>query len=259
MRRRRIRGPHSGGAFVGLFFVMMGLVFLLGNLGYFQLREFFRSFWPLIFILMGVSLLLRRHDDYGARNAAFIWIFVGGFFLLNMNVFNFGFRSIFPVFFILMGGLFLWRAFGGPRYEHEPRTSESQPPGAASQEKPNATSQQRRRGGYSSDATFSVTGVMARVVRRNNSQEFRGGDVTVFMGGCEIDLRAASPANGEAVIDVFSFMGGIEIRVPPDWTVESRVNPIMGAFEDETEPPKDPSKRLVVRGYAVMGGVEVSN
>ncbi len=46
MRRRRIRGPHPGGAFVGLFFVMMGLVFLLGNLGYFQLREFFRSFWP---------------------------------------------------------------------------------------------------------------------------------------------------------------------------------------------------------------------
>jgi hypothetical protein len=238
---------------------MMGVVFLLGNLGYFQLREFFRSFWPLIFILMGVSLLLRRHDDYGARNAAFIWIFVGGFFLLNMNVFNFGFRSIFPLFFILMGGLFLWRAFGGPRYEHEPPVAEPRPAGAVFQERSEAGSQERRRGSYSSDATFSVTAVLARVLRRNNSQEFRGGDVTVFMGGCEIDLRAASPANGEAVIDVFSFMGGVEIRVPPDWTVVSKVNPIMGAFEDETDPPKDASKRLVVRGYAVMGGVEVRN
>src|SRR2546426_10526179 len=122
MRRRRIRGPHPGGAFVGLFFVMMGLAFLLGNLGYFQLREFFRSFWPLIFILMGVSLLLRRHDDYGARNAAFIWIFVVGVFLLNMNVFNFGFRSIFPAFFILMGGLSRCAALGVAKYEHAPRT-----------------------------------------------------------------------------------------------------------------------------------------
>jgi len=238
---------------------MMGVAFLLGNLGYVEVREIFRSFWPLIFILMGASLLLRSHDDRGARNAAFIWIFVGGFFLLNMNVFNFGFRTIFPVFFILMGGLFLWRAFGGPRHEHEPRAPESPSPGATIQEGSEQESQLRPRGGYSSDSTFSVTGVMSRVLRRNNSQQFRGGDVTVFMGGCALDLRAASPANGEAVIDVFSFMGGIAIMVPPDWTVESRVNPIMGAFEDETQPPKDASKRLVVRGYAVMGGVEVSN
>src|SRR5882724_4095924 len=101
MRRRRIRGPHPGGAFVGLFFVMIGLVFLLGNLGYFELREFFRSFWPLIFILMGASLLVRRHDDYRARNAAFIWLFVGAFLLLNSTVFGFAFRSIWPLFLIV--------------------------------------------------------------------------------------------------------------------------------------------------------------
>ena len=53
--------------------------------------------------------------------------------------------------------------------------------------------------------------------------------------------------------------GGIEIRVPPDWTVISRVDPILGGYEDKTTPPKDDSKRFVVRGSVVMGGIEVKN
>jgi hypothetical protein len=33
----------------------------------------------------------------------------------------------------------------------------------------------------------------------------------------------------------------------------------MGGFEEKTVAPPDNSKRLVVRGYAIMGGVEVRN
>ena len=51
------------------------------------------------------------------------------------------------------------------------------------------------------------------------------------MGGCEIDLRHAS-IDGEAVIDIFALWGGVELRVPPDWTVVSRVTPILGGVDD---------------------------
>ena len=53
--------------------------------------------------------------------------------------------------------------------------------------------------------------------------------------------------------------GGIEIRVPPDWTVVSQVDPILGGFEDKTMPPKDESKRFIIHGSVVMGGIEVGN
>ena len=81
--------------------------------------------------------------------------------------------------------------------------------------------------------------------------------------GCEIDLRQASIAPGtEAVIDVFAFWGGIEIKVPEDWTVVTRAVPLMGGVEDKTHVPQPlpaVEKRLVISGIVVMGGVVVKN
>jgi hypothetical protein len=80
-----------------------------------------------------------------------------------------------------------------------------------------------------------------------------------MMGGCEIDLRHAS-IGGEAVFDVFALWGGIEIRVPPDWTVVSRITPILGGVDDKTRPPQAASRHcLVLRGFIVMAGVEIKN
>ena len=65
--------------------------------------------------------------------------------------------------------------------------------------------------------------------------------------------------NGVAVLNVFALMGGISIKVPTDWTVELEGTPILGGFEEKTMQPKDANKRLVVRGTAVMGGVDIRN
>jgi predicted membrane protein len=79
------------------------------------------------------------------------------------------------------------------------------------------------------------------------------------MGGCELDLRHAA-IDGEAVIEIFALWGGIEIRVPEDWTVVSRVTPLLGGVDDTTRPPQSASRhRLVVRGFVVMAGVEIKN
>jgi len=74
-----------------------------------------------------------------------------------------------------------------------------------------------------------------------------------------LDMRSASIAAGEAVINVFAFWGGVTIKCPPDWTVVLQGTPIMGGFDEKTVAPPDASKRLVIRGYAIMGGVEVRN
>ncbi len=90
------------------------------------------------------------------------------------------------------------------------------------------------------------------------SQDFRNGDVTALMGGIEIDFRQAS-IQSVATLHVLAVMGGIEIKVPSDWVVECRAVAFLGGVEDKTVPPAQATKRLVIDGFVMMGGVEVSN
>ena len=78
------------------------------------------------------------------------------------------------------------------------------------------------------------------------------------MGGCQLDLRGSS-IEGEAVVNVFVAMGGITLKVPPDWTVILHGTPIMGGFDEKTIAAPHNNKRLIIKGYAIMGGVEVRN
>ena len=251
--RRRAR-MHSPGKhlFSGFLFVVLGVVFLLGNMGYLDVEQALR-FWPLILIGFGVVRLVEARDDY-AQSGGMFWIVVGLLFLLgSFGIIRMAIRDLWPVLLIGIGVLMLWRAMLNKR-ERENLASASAT--AASADAPPFVDT----AATSSNSSLSATAILGGVERRNNSQDFRGGDVTAILGGCHIDLRTASitPPH-EAKLEVFAMWGGIEIRVPPDWTVVSQVDPILGGFEDKTMPPKDESKRFIIHGSVVMGGIEVGN
>ncbi|MEU9231378.1 DUF1707 SHOCT-like domain-containing protein [Streptomyces subrutilus] len=84
-------------------------------------------------------------------------------------------------------------------------------------------------------------------------------DAVVFWGGGELDLREASFAEQEVVINCVAIMGGIEITVPPGVEVDVRGFGLMGAFDQcDTPGPRAPgAPRVVVTGLAFWGGVEI--
>jgi hypothetical protein len=84
-------------------------------------------------------------------------------------------------------------------------------------------------------------------------------EVSAVMGGCDVDLRDATPTSDPLVIQVFAMWGGIDIRVPPGWQVQNEAWPILGGIVDSTTPPTVPTHRVILRGNAFMGGVEVKN
>jgi hypothetical protein len=104
------------------------------------------------------------------------------------------------------------------------------------------------------DASATLSGISLK----NDSQEFAGGEINAVMGAVEIDLRQAAIA-GEAVLHLSVIMGGVEIKVPRDWSVSINGSPTLGGIEDKTIPPMTPGKRLVIEGSVVMGGVEIRN
>ncbi len=95
------------------------------------------------------------------------------------------------------------------------------------------------RGSRSDDRDrLSSVAVLSGDRRATLSQQFRGGDVTVFMGGSDLDLRQAVLTTDEdPVLDVFAMMGGVTLRVPEGWTVDVRAVPVMGAVRDRRLSP----------------------
>ena len=99
---------------------------------------------------------------------------------------------------------------------------------------------------------------MGGIKRVHRSPELRGGYMTAMMGGIELDLRPCKAGASPMVIDVFVLWGGIELKVPADWTVDVQVVPIMGGFENKAA-GSESGPRLVVRGHAIMGGLGINN
>src|SRR6516165_10346199 len=71
---------------------------------------------------------------------------------------------------------------------------------------PGSRGSERR--GVSTDSNFNETAVLGGVDRTNNSQNFRSGEATAFMGGVNLDLREATMEGSEATIHVSAVMGG---------------------------------------------------
>jgi predicted membrane protein len=249
--RMSTRSPASQ-VVAGLLVIGMGMLFLLDNL---DIISFHRAiaFWPMMFIVVG---LVKLFDTGSPNNYLVGGIFVALGVLMTANRLGFLFISwhmLWPLVLIVVGAMVLFRAFDRSRH---PAVDDKDPLASSMAWKPQPAS--GAAAGAASDAVVDVTAILGGFERSITSQDFRGGDVTAILGGCALDMRSAS-IDGEAVIDVFAFMGGVTIKCPPDWTVVLHGTPILGGFEEKTARPPAGTKRLIVKGYAIMGGVEVRN
>lgn len=230
--KNNLTGRSTSKLVVGLVVVTLGVIFTLNNLGII-VDEDYLKYWPILVIGFGLTKLTQP----GRRAAGLFFMALGSLLLLaNLHLLHVYVLDFWPVLLILVGANLIWRA------SVRQRSLEGED--------------------IQSGNTVSALAVMAGITRTCNSQNFRGGEMIAFMGACEIDLTHASidTFDGDAVINTFAFWGGIEIKVPLDWSVTSNGVAVMGGFEDSTKPPEGgPQKRLVLNGFAMMGGVEVKN
>jgi predicted membrane protein len=218
---------------MGVLIIVVGVLFTLENLGFIEAGAYLR-FWPVA--LMAVGLMKLWSGGRGGSLHGLLFFFAGVWLLLQaMSIVTISLWNLWPVLLIFAGASLVWRGISGPASERGVADADSH-------------------------SMISAVAVLGGVNRGNNSRTFRGGDLTAVLGGCQIDLRNAA-IDGEAVIDVFAIWGGIEIKVPEDWSVSGRVTPVLGGYEDKTHPTRDAAttQRLVVRGMVIMGGVEIKN
>ncbi len=220
---------------LGLFIIFLGVLYTLDNLGIVYAHDVLR-FWPIFLVLYGASRVMQC-ETTGQKVWGIFWIVVGSFMVLDrLDIIYFSILDLWPLILVLLGISMIWRPSGRRlRFQGVPTSADN-------------------------SNTINGLALMGGFKRANDSQDFQGGEATAIMGGCEIDLRKASIQQGEAVMNLFSVMGGIEIWVPEDWKVVLQGVPILGSIEDKTHTTSvESNKRFVVRGYAVMGAIEIKN
>jgi hypothetical protein len=230
--------PHPGIRFTpqlvfGLLLATIGVMFTLENLDILRARQFLQ-FWPLAFVVVGAAQIAQARTAAGTVGGG-IWVFVGAVMLgrrlglWDMNVFDF-----WPLILVLVGGRIVWQAYSG----------------------------EAGVGGRGVDRNGIVSGlaIMGGCDRKVVSSEFRGAELTAFMGGGKLDLRDAALADGQAVVRVLAVLGGFEILVPDTWNVVVEATPFLGGVDVKARTSLNPSApRLIVRGFVMMGGLDIKN
>ncbi len=221
---------------LGIIIIFIGSVFLLDNFDIIYAGSILR-YWPALLIVYGISNIAQSRHMQGQ---IFGWIFtaVGTMMLLDrLDFITFRVWDWWPVILIIIGLNFLR---GSLRNKNKSESFVID----------------------SDDSSSYVKNVamLSGIKRTITSKEFRGGEITTIMGGCEIDLREAEMKENEAAINVDVVMGGVELRVPMGWAIAVEATPIMGGIEDKTYQSKEgSSKTLVISGSVIMGGVEIKN
>jgi len=229
------RRPVPPRLIVGASIAVLGVVLTLDRLGLVNANQVLRM-WPAVLILVGLEHYLHPRDGRSSTRGI-VWMALGGWLLLySMGAVTVHIWDLFwPAVLILVGTNLVMQTL---------RSSA-----------PSGEDQSQRL------SIFAVLGGAKRI----NAGPFHGGEITALMGGAQVDLRQATIERGaEAAVDIFGVMGGIEIIVPPDWTISTPVMSILGAIEDKRLAPLPgaptatsgaPAPRLVLRGLVMLGNV----
>jgi len=216
---------------IGVSLIAAGVLFTLDNFGVIAIGDLW-MFWPLVLVAVGLAKLASRSFMTGT-----ILIAVGTlFFLRTFGLFHFRLSYLLPLIFVFIGLRIIF----------------AQRPGARSWD-----------ASANPGGTLNEWAVFGGGERRIISPNFQGGQANAVFGGFNLDLRDSKMAGDRAVIDVFCFCGGGELRVPEDWNVILKVVPIFGGTDDKSRhvlsEPARARKDLLVTGFILFGGLGIKN
>ncbi|MCX6561571.1 MAG: DUF5668 domain-containing protein [Candidatus Aminicenantes bacterium] len=225
----------GGRVFWGLLLILMGVLFLLDQMGRLNFGDIMSTYWPVIIILVGLSTMIG--SGFRRIGGGLFLVLLGTFFqlrelgILREDIWHYAW----PALIILVG---IWILFGGI-FRH--RTHPAFPVDAGSD--------------------MDVTAILSGQDRRFTSAGFKGGHATAVMGGAEIDLTEATLEGGKATVELTAIMGGIDLRVPRDWKVVIDATPILGGVSDSRKniADADAKSTLYIKATAILGGVEIKS
>ena len=224
----------QGRIFWGIILIAIGVLFLLDQMHEFDFGYLFSHYWPVIFILIGLSIIIGN----GFKNigGGVFFILFGAFFLL-VRLDLLGERAwnyFWPALIILAGLVILLR----PGHHEDKKKI------------PDVTADD-----------IKISQVFSGTSRRIDSQNFKGGTAEVVFGNAEIDLTGARLEGGQATVSLSVVLGSIELRVPSNWQVIIHGTPVLGSIEQKAKTVSDADKKatLYIKASVVLGSITIKD
>lgn len=223
MRTRRI---------LAAILIVIGFGLLMDSLNFFDFADIISTWWPLILIFLGIKLLIERKPF---SLFSVLLILLGILFIINsLKILPIGFwDALFPLILILIG---IWIIFA--RF----------PMGKSKV--------------ISDEHHINYSAIFSGIKQFVKSDDFRGGSITAYFGGAEVDLTNVKVISDTIEINLKATFGGIELRVPINWVLVVNGSPFFGALENKTHPYNfsgEDLKTVKVNYTISFGGIEITN
>lgn len=236
----------------GVFLVIVGGLLLADKMDVGMPHWIFT--WPML--LIGIGLLNGFQHNF-RNNAWIIMVIIGGAFLVDREVKGLNLHDlIWPGILILIGFAFIFRrknhvydGRGKDWWKHDNKNEWEQ--------QNNSYHTAYQENGEFIDSTNIFGGTKKVILSKN----FKGGDITCFFGGAEIDLTQAD-IQGPVRLDITQVFGGTKVTVPSNWDVKNETTAVFGSVEDKRAIVStifDPNKVLIIDGTSMFAGIEIRN
>lgn len=254
--KKQRKCSYSFGLLIGLLLIAGGLVYLLRSLGLIDegLIDILISF-PTLLLILSTYWLIRRHFFWGLIG------FIVSIILLIPKIsthypelINISYNqialenAIIPALCIFLGIIIISKILSNKNKKRWGKDDEII---------------EKWKNGDGFQNLFSgkdtIFGSSKNIVL---SPIFEGTIINTIFGGSVLDLRKTDIKEGETIVEVNVIFGGVEIYVPSNWEIVINTSNILGGTEDGriyTEIKPDSTKKLLINGSCIFGGIEIKN
>jgi predicted membrane protein len=221
---------------LGTVFVFFGISILLDNLGIICFKEIWKIYWPVLIILVGIIMIIRRSEgkDTGEEKKET--------FEADIKI-DFGEKK-------------------APKADEDPEKTSNET-GASSEEEPAFS-------GSSASGEFNQSNVFGNIHFSSQAKDYPGGSISNVFGDMKIDLREIDFQKGTKSLNVSGVFGSIHILLPQGIPVKFTGSTVAGSVKflsekrdglmanlNSSTPEYDTAgKRLKISASLVFGDIE---
>nr|WP_049999305.1 LiaF domain-containing protein [Halococcus sediminicola] len=106
--------------------------------------------------------------------------------------------------------------------------------------------------------------ILGGYIRRITSSQFEGGTLTTVLATTDLDLRGSEVATPPVVLNVRTVFAEIDITVPDDWQINTKITAPLAEFKDlrRTRPTPNEAQNesdLTLTGFTTLAEVTLRN